>query len=185
MSDVNGNVLLQVASHHAFVDQVFIRSRLPLVSSELQLAETNNDSARFTLTKKGEGTAWVSWRLDDGLWSNAVAHGEITIKGLAVGPHHLELRTYNGELTPSPEIASLSFDVQSSSPPGFLLLISRLVSEDIRERNAATRSLNEEGEKALLALKLARQTAAPDLRRAIDEVIFAIERSRNKAKAER
>lgn len=180
-TDNNGNVLLDGAIYGDH-PQVFIRSRLPAPTSSAQLVSNAQDTVHILAGSEDDKAPFHTWRMDGGPWHPLQEAREIEITGLLPGRHTVEVRAFNAELTPAPEIATLSITTVPATNEQFAERVAELRSPSLETREKAARMLKNQGSGALPKLRAAREAATPDAQWWLDAIIQDIERSARMSK---
>lgn len=172
--DQFGNAFLRLAygSGKGLHLQVLRNAELPVGKCKIESVEQDKVNLKFS------GADYFQWRIDGGTWSPVAEKDTVSIDRLIPGEHRIELRSWNGELVPSPTIVEALFQIEGMGEGEFDTMIKHLSSTEVERREAAVSRLVSQGEQIIPKLDAALKGADSSAKWWISAVIQEIERQR-------
>jgi hypothetical protein len=174
--DDAGHALLDTTRGGTKHYQILLRARLPAPQSVARLLGAEMDTARLAVGGGASDALWHTWRVDGGAWQPLQEGRELTIHDILPGPHTIEVRAFNADLTPAKELVSIRVIINAAAETQFAACLRQLAGSDVSVREAAARTLKSQGPAALPNLRAAREAAPPNVQWWLDAVIQHIER---------
>ncbi|MDD5349320.1 MAG: PKD domain-containing protein [Chthoniobacteraceae bacterium] len=145
----------------------------------LEIKKTAVDGVDVTMRATGKAGTDVryQWRLDDQPWVSSTT-GAVSFRTLSGGTHRLTAIAVDAELQEDPAPPTATFEVKIDAEKQVAGLIRQLADPDYGKRKEAIDALARQPERAVRALKAAREKAGDDARWWMDAALQQIERER-------
>ena len=170
--DPRGNAFLLTAS--AAMNAFILKPKSAPPRTGLSVEPVGADSVRVRLHADAGQPVQFRWRLDDGPW-RLTGDDTLPLYSLPAGSHRVVVSGVDAELqTEAPPVAA-TFEVKIDPARQIAGFISRLSDPDYAQRNAAVRALALQPDRAIPALRQARETAEGDTPWWIDAALQQIE----------
>ncbi len=170
--DPRGNTFLLTAS--AGINAFIVKPKSAPPRTVLAVEPVRSDSVRVRLRAEAGLPVLFRWRLDDGPWQ-LTGDDSLPLYSLPVGSHRVVVSGMDAELQIEvPPVAS-TFEVKLDPAQQIAGFISQLSDPDYTQRGAAVRALALQPDRAISALRQARETAEGDAQWWIDAALQNIE----------
>ncbi len=175
--DPEGNAFLETYFYFnpPIGEYVILKARPPLPKTTMHAAVGPSGAIELRFSARSQGTAWFTWRVDDGPWAAPTHKQEATLEWLSNGTHRIEAVAMDERLQAGSRPATAHLEIHVDPREQISVLIQKLADPDYSVRNSAVAALLRQPALALPLLRSARKKAGPDQQWWIDAVIQQIE----------
>jgi hypothetical protein len=177
LADDQGTVFLKQSDGYGQIVYHCLKGRTQKLPTKVSVEINPEGVPRVVFPKVPQG--WHRLRIDKGGWTPPTQDQEAVLQALSPGRHHLEIQTFDAELNPLAEIASLEIKRDPAGIDAIRESIARLDADALDEREKGAAELRVQGALALPELRQSLEVAEPDsaLRWWLTAVIQSIEES--------
>ena len=169
--DAHGNALLLIAGTTM---EVFLLQAKSPPRTTITVEPVGDDGQRLKWQTESAWPVQFRWRLDEGPW-RPTEDTTLTLTDLPNGPHQVTVSAQDTQLQMDANPAVARFETHVDSERQVAGLIARLSDPNYNRRKAAVDGLALQPERAVPALRRARETAGEDLRWWIEAALQQIE----------
>ncbi len=157
----NGEIFLSTARYDRG-EYLQLQFDAPPPDTKARVAAATAGSAEIDVESSIPEGAWFRWRLGSGNWSDPVQDRRISLKGIPSGQHRCEIVALDQWLRADPTPATIQIENKIPETARLRELIRELGHPDFEKREAAVRTLANNPQTALPALKAARVAATEE-----------------------
>lgn len=170
--DARGNAFLLTAS--AAMNVFIVKPKSAPPRTALAVEPAGAGAVRIKLQAGAGQPVGFRWRLDDGPWQ-PTEKDTLSLRDLPVGRHRVEVSGVDAELQTEAPAATAAFEISVDPTQQLADLIAGLSDPDYARRKSAVDALALQPDRAVPALREARETADADRRWWIDAALQRID----------